>query len=515
MAEVRAEVTRRRRISAIWIVPLVAVVLGAWMVWFTFRNEGPEITIVFSTAEGIEAGKTKVRARSVEIGLVSSVGLADDLESVVVVAELDKSAEKLLREGTEFWVVRARVGAGGVTGLGTILSGGYIELAPGTGKKGRRKFQGLEDVPVTPVGTPGLRLTLVSDQARSVGAGDPILYDGYRVGRVETADFDVGSREMRYDAFIEAPYDTLVTTGTRFWNASGVHFSATADGVEFSTGSLQSLLLGGVTFGVPESADPGTPAASGALFTLYPKEPSAQDREYRESIEYVVQFARSVRGLRPGAPVEYRGLHAGRVERIMLSELVQETDGSGNATLIPVLITLQPGRLELGDDAEGRARLAAAIERGVGTGMRATLASGSLLTGSLYVALDRYDTAPAEALGTFAGRPTIPTIASGIEGIEHQVSALLDRLNALPLDDLAGAADETLHELTRTVAALNAVIQSEGVQSLPDQLELTLAELDRTLRRVSDLAASLEAEPSSLLFSREPVLDPEPAAGAP
>ena len=134
MTDAHAEIKPKRGISTIWIVPVVAFALGIYMVIATLQNQGPEITIIFSTAEGLEAGKTKIKLRNVEIGLVESVGLGEDLESVVVTAQLEKETASLLRDDTEFWVVRPRIGKGGVSGLSTMLSGGYIQIAPGTSK---------------------------------------------------------------------------------------------------------------------------------------------------------------------------------------------------------------------------------------------------------------------------------------------------------------------------------------------------------------------------------------------
>jgi len=514
MNETEASVKRRRRIAPIWLVPIVAVLLGLWMVVYTYRSQGPEISIVFSTAEGIEAGKTKIKARSVEVGLVEDVVLGEDLETVVVTAKLERSATTLLRSDTQFWVVRPRVGAAGISGLGTIMSGGYIELAPGDGPEGRRAFTGLEDVPVTPAGTPGLKLELVSERAGSVSTGNPILYRGFEVGRVESAEFDVESQRVRYDAFIDAPYKGLVTTTTRFWNASGLSFSASADGIEMSTGSLQSLLLGGVSFGVPEGVEPGDAVESGAWFALFPDRQSVDERPYRHSVEYVVKFARSVRGLRPGAPVEYRGLPAGHVERILLEELVAE-GVEGEGAPIPVLIRLEPGRMKMGDSAEAIELMSRRIEAGVRNGLRATLSTGNLLTGSLYVSLDFYpDEAPAE-LGSFAGHTTIPSIPSGLEGIQVQLTSLLDKLNAMPLEDVAASANRTVQELERTMAELRMLLASDQLRSLPVSLEASLAELDRTLQSIEDLATTLGDQPSSLVFPREPERDPEPITGSP
>ena len=531
MTEAKATVSERRRISAIWLVPIVALVLGAWMVIHTLRSQGPELTIVFSSGASIEAGKTKIKFRDVEVGLVESVGLAKDLESVVVTARLEKAAAPLLREDTQFWVVRPRIGPGGVSGVGTLLSGGYLQLAPGTGKGGRRDFVGLEDPPVTPAGTPGLKFRLEAEQSGSVGSGAPILYKGFRVGRVESAEFDVTSQKMQYGAFIEAPYDELITSTTRFWNASGISLSATADGIQVQTASLEALLVGGVVFGLPVGVEPGGPVEAGETFTLYDNYPSVNERPYRHSVEYVVLFPQSVRGLRPGAPVEYRGIRIGRVERVLLKEMAAK-GFTGKGEAIPVLIRLEPGRLELPDSEEATATLARAIEAGVGNGLRATLSTGNLLTGSLYVYFDRYPDEPPAEIGSFGGRPTIPTIASGLEGIQVRISTLLDKLNDLPLGELLDRVD-------RLLADVDAIVASEGVQSLPASLEETLAQLrdtldsvstdsamqerllrtitefDRTLQSLRDLLETLKEKPNALIFSSEPGKDPQPPAGSP
>ena len=531
MTEAKATVSERRRISAIWFVPIVALVLGIWMVIYTLQSQGPEISVVFSSGASIEAGKTKIKFRDVEVGLVDSVGLADDLESVVVTARVDKASSSLLREDTQFWVVRPRIGPGGVSGVGTLLSGGYLQLAPGTGKEGRRDFVGLDDPPVTPAGTPGLHFRMVAEESGSVNSGAPILYKKFRVGRVESAEFDVASQKMYYRAFIEEPYDDLVTSATRFWNASGISLSATADGIHVQTASIEAILVGGVVFGLPEGVEPGGPVEAGETFKLYDNYASVNEQPYRHSIEYVVRFPQSVRGLRPGAPVEYRGVRLGWVERGLIQEMAAK-GFSGKGEPIPVLIRLEPGRLELPDSEEGAATLARAIETGVGNGLRVTLSTGNLLTGSLYVYFDAYPDEPPAEMGSFAGRPTIPTIAGGFEGIQVRLSALLDKLNALPLEELLDGVD-------RLLADVDAFVASEDMQSLPASLEETLAqlrdtldsvsadsamqerlmrtvtELDRTLQSLRTLLDTLKEKPNALIFSSEPGEDPQPPAGSP
>jgi paraquat-inducible protein B len=284
MAEAHATIDRKQGINPIWFVPIVALVIGIGMVIYTLQSQGPEITITLSTAEGIEAGKTKIKLREVDIGLVDSVVLGDDRESVVVTCSLDKSAEDLLREDTQLWVVRPRIGAGGVSGLGTLLSGGYIQLAPGEGAAGTRNFVGLEEPPVTPTGTPGAKIILTAERAGAVGPGDPVLFRGYTIGRVETETFDAEKKLMNYSVFIDAPYNELLTTTHRFWDVSGITVEAGADGIRASSVALETLLIGGVEVGLPEGISPGAPARSGEVFKLYDDFLTVNRRPYRHSL---------------------------------------------------------------------------------------------------------------------------------------------------------------------------------------------------------------------------------------
>ncbi len=523
-----ATISRARRIPAIWLVPIVALLLGIWMVIYAFTSEGPEITVVFSTAQGIEAGKTKLKARSVEVGIVELVTLNEDLESVSVVASLEREATALLRDGTRFWVVRPRIGATGISGLATVMSGAYIELEPGSGAPSdRRDFVGLDDLPVTAVDTPGLRLVLVSKRAGSVGVGNPVLYHGYAVGRVEGSVLDPGAEQVRYSVFIEAPYDRLVNEATRFWNASGISVRASAEGMRLDVGSLQTLLAGGVAFDVPEGRTPLGPVENGVEFALYDNYESTTEGTYEYSQEYVVSFAQSVRGLLPGAPVEYRGVRVGSVRRILLDELAQVSSSGGERNPIPVLISLQPGRLMLGDTAEAVSRLKGVIERGVAAGAWASLESGNLLTGSLYISMDYHPEEGVGEMGTFAGYPTLPTVSGGFQRIERQVSQLLAKLNDLPLD-------ATVHQLNGMLVDLRLVIGSDDFQQLPgsltaaldelktgletispdsppyNRLTRTVTELNRTLQTAERTLRTVGEQPNSLIFSRPIEPDPIP-----
>ncbi len=529
MAEAHATVDRKRGINPIWFVPVVALVIGIGMVIYTVQSQGPEITIMLSTAEGIVEGKTKIKLRDVDIGMVETVVLGEDRKSVIVTCSVDKTAKDLLREDTQFWVVRPRIGAGGVSGLGTLLSGGYIQLAPGSGALGRRDFLGLEEPPVTPTGTPGVKIVLTAEKAGAVSAGDPVLFRGYTIGRVETETFNAEKQLMTYDVFIKAPYDELLTTAHRFWDVSGISVEAGADGIKADSVSLETLLVGGVEVGLPEGIPPGTPAVSGEIYKLYDNYSSVNQRPYRYALDYVVRFSQSVRGLSPGAPVEYRGLRLGEVRRVMLSEMTMGLSGDGQP--IPVLIRIEPGRFELPDNSDGAETMKQAVANAVKNGLRATLSTGNLLTGSLYVAMDYFPGSEDAELGNYAGRTTIPTIASGIEGIAQKLTMFLDKLNELPLE-------ATVTEAKNTLASLDRLVGSDGVQELPlaldkalkelestlqsmsgdselqSRLMPTITELERTLASLRQVLDTLDEQPNALIFNRKYREDLRPPTGS-
>jgi paraquat-inducible protein B len=525
MAEHSAVVSKRRRIPAIWFVPIVAGLLGIYMVVYTVATEGPTVEVTFETAEGIEAGKTKVKSLSVQVGLVEEVHINDDLVSVTVVMKLDPKAELLLRDDTRFWVVRPRLGAGGISGLGTIMSGAYIELQPGPSAPSKKlEYTGLENIPITALDAPGLWLTLVGSEASSIGVGQPVLFRGYPVGRVEERTFDAKRQKLRYSIFIEEPYEMLVDRATRFWNMSGISLSASADGVKVAVGSLQTLIAGGVAFDIPEGREREGPAEERSEFRLYGDQESTREVVFEHSIEFIAEFGQSVRGLVVGAPVEYRGLTVGKVEGILFNA-VDRTQASNSK--IPVLISIQPARLGASDDPAGVERMRVSLPKNVTVGLRATLETGNLITGSLFVSMDYFPAEVPTTVGEWNGYMTIPTIATGLEGLGRKVSSIMTKVNDLPID-------QTIDELNGTLRELRTLVASKEVEELPanvneslselsrtlesfapgspvyDQLDRAVAELTRALQSVENVSRTLNEQPNSLIFDKPIEPDPEP-----
>ncbi|WP_462055167.1 PqiB family protein, partial [Vibrio cholerae] len=312
--QVNAEVSAQKQLSAIWIIPILALAMGLWMLFQYVNSTGPKITLILPTADGLEVGKTQIKALNVNVGVITEIKLSEDYDHIVATAQMSKDADRMLREDTLFWVVKPRIGREGISGLDTLLSGAYIQLQPGTASSAQDHFKVMDLPPIAPPDAKGLRLVLTNKEAGKLNVGDPVMYEGFTVGRVESAQFDVESKKAQYQLFIFAPYDKLVNTRSFFWLNSGINLQLNAEGLEFSLGSIESLLKGGVTFGQLQEEDSGQPITQQLTeFRLFDDVKQIREGMFDDYIEFVMMFDESVRGLKPSAPVEYRGLRIGTV----------------------------------------------------------------------------------------------------------------------------------------------------------------------------------------------------------
>ncbi|HSM75163.1 MAG TPA: MlaD family protein, partial [Desulfobacterales bacterium] len=385
----------KRSLSIVWLVPLAALLIGGWLIYKAVSEKGPEITITFKTAEGLEAGKTKIKCRDVEIGQVQEIALSRDLNQVIVKAQLIKAAAAFLSENSRFWVVRARVSASSVTGLSTVFSGAFIDIDPGAPGKKALHFEGLEEPPIVTTWEKGRHFDLQAERKGSLDVGAPVYYRQIEVGRVAAYSLAPDGTGVTFKVFIRDPYPAFVRENTRFWNASGIDVKLDARGIQVNTESFVSMLVGGVAFDVIEKFGPPAAAApENQLFRLFPDRQAAQEETYTTQNYYLLHFTSSVRGLSPGAPVEFRGVEVGHVVDFRL-----EFDIEKNTFDIPVLIVIQPGRLHAvgGEDQPGQRlkRIEAFVEKG----LRAQLRSGSIVTGQQYVALEFFPDEPPAKVG--------------------------------------------------------------------------------------------------------------------
>ncbi|MDQ8201764.1 intermembrane transport protein PqiB [Pelagicoccus sp. SDUM812003] len=545
MSEV-ARVSKQRRVSSIWIIPAVALAIGAWMIAQALLRADAKIEIRFETARGIEAGRTEIRARNVEVGLVENVRLSEDSQSVVVEASVQREAAHLLRKDSSFWVVRPRIGLGGVSGVGTLLSGAYIELEPGSSSESERAFVGLEEIPATPSTARGLRVQLESDAIGSVKVGDPILFRGTRAGQVDSARFSPQDDVFLYDIFIAWPYDAHVTTATRFWKASAISIDANTNGFSVSADSLESILSGGVAFDLPEGLEPGEQPRENQRFRLYRSYEEINRYPYKHYVEYLFLFNDSVRGLNNGAPVEYRGIPIGHVVDVSFGYLDSEDLFSDEQIPVPALARIYPGYIELSDSPESVERVSALIEQQAERGLKASLQHGNLLTGSLFVEMDFYPNEEPQSIRRQGGHTVFPTRSVGLKQIQRKVTDILTTIESLPLEDLSenigGAAlhaSEMMQHAKEMLSKLETLLDAESVRDLPGQLDASLEavqaameglgpqspfhqKLDRLIQNLNTstndlrrLLIKLENRPSELIFSSPAEEDPEPRAPQP
>ena len=537
----------RRRFTPqlIWIVPIVAVLVGGWLAVKAVLERGPVITIAFKTAEGLEAGKTKIKYKDVEIGLVKTVTLSSDRKGVVATAELSKQVESFLVEDTRFFVVRPRVTAGGVSGLSTLLSGGYIGIDIGKSKTTRRDFVGLEEAPMVASDEPGRRFLLRANELGSIDAGTLIYFRKVTVGQVIGQQLDKDGKGVTFTIFINAPFDQYVTSGTRFWNASGIDVSVSATGIEVRTESLVSVLVGGIAFQADPEAAPGPAAEANTVFTLFPNRTEAFRLPDAVVDTYLLVFSGSVRGLSPGAPLDFRGVTIGEVVKIGVA-----VDPKTYTFTMPVLVKLFPERLastqfigaKLVVSESPGVRLSR-VKQMVDKGLRAQLRSGNLLTGQLYVALDFFPNAPkAKGDPTAKKPPEIPTIPGSFEELQETLTNIVKKLDKLQIEEigadtrkLLASLDESLKAVDKllqgadalvkrvdsdlvpdlrraldnagvTLNSANAVLASES--PLQSDLRQTLMEVNRTLAAIRALADSLERHPESLIRGKQAPASP-------
>ncbi|MGB7755795.1 MAG: intermembrane transport protein PqiB [Salinisphaera sp.] len=533
---------RRWRISPVWLIPLAAALIGGWLLYDNIASRGPVITLDMDTAEGIEAGNTQLKVRSVQVGHVTSVALADDYQGAEVTVQMNPDTSKLLGDDAAFWVVKPRVGPQGISGLNTILSGAYLQLRPAHKSSDKRHFKVQDSPPPTPSNKPGVTVKLVNSGDNTLSVGDPIVYQGQNVGQIEDSQFSVAKRQTIYTVFIGKPYSQLITHATQFWLRSGVDLHLGSEGVDVQLGSLQSVLAGGITFGQPEDVDTGQPASDGERFKLYETHNAATQDRYKRKLKYVVLLDDSVRGLNAGASVEYRGLRVGTVEKVPFYP-ANFKPSSFSGFKIPVLIAIEPQRPSLDwaslSNKQWRQRNQQFFEHG----LRATIKSSNLLTGSMFIDLTFDHHAKAYKTQHVGPFPVFPSEPSQITSIQQQLSNLMDKLNNLDIgpivDQLKHAAsttNDTLEQLRQATHRVNELLAEPGTQKLPGQISDTLQQLQHTLdnfqqgapayqqlnqtvdrlNQVLDNAApltrTLRDHPNSLIFGRPDGKDPVPRA---
>ena len=521
-------VVRRRRVNAslIWLVPVIAALVGLSLVINAWMQRGPDITISFQTAEGLEPGKTVVKYKDVVIGKVTTIRLAPDHHRVIVKVDLEKSVSDIAVSDTRFWVVRPRIGLGGVSGIDTLLSGSFIGVDVGDSKQPQFDFTGLENPPSVTHDAQGKSFILHSGDLGSLDIGSPIYFRRLQVGRVASYRLNDDGKGVTVQVFVESPYDKFVTTDSRFWNASGVDVSLGADGLKLNTQSLATVLAGGVSFlDAPGPHPSTTPASENATFTLFDTQANAMAPPDGEPHYIRMRFDQPLRGLAVNAPVEFLGVNIGNVVSIRMDY----DEKTGN---FPIYVgaVVYPDRLgraheklvalakSKGDNDDLSHMMGTLVEHG----LRAQAKVGNLLTGQLFISLDFLKKAPKASYDPNTRPLEIPTAPGNFDKLQEQLAEIVDKIQKIPFDSIGNNLNDSLAELNKTLKQVNGQVLPEFQKTLKganqtlgtandalssdsplqQSLSSTLEELQRMARSLRALTDYLSAQPSALVRGR-------------
>lgn len=506
----------------IWIIPILALVIGLSLGIKVMLDRGPTITISFKSGDGLEAGKTHVKYKDVIIGVVKTVDLSEDHKQVIATVQIDRKAADFLREDTRFWIVRPRVSASGVSGLSTLFGGTYIAADLGQSREAREDFVALEVPPILTQDTPGRKYILRAPDLGSHDIGTPVYFRRLLVGEVVGYELDKDGKEVSIEIFVHAPYDQYVTSNTRFWNASGFDVSLSAAGLKVQTESMISILAGGIAFEDRPSSDDDVDsstsdsskatamavsqagnaeserAQSDTVFPLYPTRELAMKRSDTRVERIVINFKQSVRGLSVGAPVEFRGVTIGEVAQVDVT-----IDPKDFTIIQPVLIYLYPERLRLKTD-NGKPYPAPKTDEErykhyqgmVDRGLRAQLRTGNILSGQQYIALDFFPDMPKYTLNTKKVPLQLPSTPGAFDDMEKSVASIVKNTDKL-VQKLDG---ETLPEVNKALKNADSLLASDS--PMQTDLRETLRELTKAASSLKKLADTLDQQPQSILFGK-------------
>ena len=480
--------------SLVWLIPIVAALVGITLVAKLLLDRGPEITLSFKSADGLEAGKTAVKYKEVQIGTVQGITLAPDRLTVNVTLQLKKEASSFTAEDTRFWVVRPRLDTSGISGLGTLLSGAYIGADAGVSEETKREFMGLEVPPIVTRDSSGQQFLLRAKDVGSLDIGSPVYFRRIKVGQVAAFELDGDGRGVTLRVFVNAPYDKFIGANTRFWQASGIDAQLSASGFTLRTQSLATILLGGIAFQSPDDVM-GPIAKENAVFSLGVDEATAMKEPDGPAQTLLLYFNQSLRGLSPGAPVDFRGVVIGEVKSIGV-----EFDRAERDFRMPVLVQVYSDRLRRKAGEPGRVSTVTQQQRLqylIGKGLRAQLRNGNLLTGQVYVALDFFPKSPQVKVDMTQALIELPTVPNSLDEIQSQVQEIASKLNKVPYEEIAADLRTTLATLNKTLTSAEAAARNIDSTVTPElaaamkDVRKTVNTADRTLAEDSPLQLDL------------------------
>ncbi|PID45685.1 MAG: hypothetical protein CSB47_07795 [Proteobacteria bacterium] len=477
-----AEVTKKPRFSLVWFIPLVAALIAGWLAYKYYSERGTFIVITFDQASGIEARRTMVKYKDVDVGIVRKVGLSPDLKTVRVTVEIYNDMEKNLGPETQFWIVSPRVTLRGVSGLQTLLSGINIGMEPGIAGPNKKEYEGLTQPPTVSIQSDGIALVLSTDRLGSLDIGSPVYYRQLNAGQVTGYHLNPDTQKVDVDIFVNAPYHKKILTNTRFWNASGFEVDLTTQGVNARLESLTSLLIGGIAFETDEK-EVGYPLDGRNTFKLYNSFHQAkEDTSGNNKLKYVMYFEDTLHALYEGAPVKYQGIKLGQVEKILLSP-----NPETGSIRTQVHAALHVDKLSANSNRLDAEKLLQSL---VEKGLRAQLVSHSILTGTQFISLTMTPqtgenfTTLVKLNDHYAS--IFPSIKAKPSLTQFDPSDITKQLNAAlkSATQLLGSNDlkQTLKSLASTSQSIDTITRELAEQGISGEVTQLLAEASKTAK---------------------------------
>jgi paraquat-inducible protein B len=461
---------RRPRFQLVWLIPVVAAVIAGYLGYRTIIEQGPLLTLTFNSADGVTAGETQLKYKAVALGTVESIDLAPDNSHVIVKVRMSNVGARFLTSHARYWVVKPRFNVADVSGIETLISGGYITVDPGRpGGSYQNSFTGLEEPPGVRSDEPGSTYILTADSVGSFSSGSPIFYRDVPVGEVLGYDIGDGLGQVKLSIFIRAPFDKLVRPDSRFWNTSGIALGVRGGVLQLQLQSIQALLAGGIVLTLPDSARGEDASPDHSTFPLYPSQQAAFAASFARQLKLATYFSGDVSGLTSGSPVVIQGIQIGVVSAVTL-----ELDRAHGTTRVRVDMNVQPGRIDRSTAKLSAEDSAAVIRRLVQNDVRAQLGTESYITGQKLIIFGTVpDAAPAEV--TSSGDTLIvPSAPGGLDQTIAAVNQLANNLNKIPFKQIGD-------NLNKLLVTANGTLGGPQMKQLLQQLSQTLTTANTTL----------------------------------
>ncbi|MCH9813767.1 MAG: MlaD family protein [Epsilonproteobacteria bacterium] len=478
------EVTKHERLTiSIWLVPVVALLISLWLAYQYFSELGPEITIEFKSSAGLKAKQSQVRFRNVPIGTVKKITLKEGGESVIVTARINKDAEQFLNYNAKFWVVRPKIDKSGITGLETLVSGSYIELHSALGTDFKDEFEGLEEPFLDDENIEGKYFKLSAPSSYDLEQGSIVFCRNIEVGEIKQVKLAAHGDFVQFDIFVKDPYHHFINAQTQFWNMSNFRLDMNQARLDISLASSSQILYGGISFNTPGKSLNHYPLEKEHVFPLFANKGEARAKRIGfnqgDIHTFQMHFDQNVGKLDIGAPVRFQNFQIGSVINTESS-----FDNDRNKINTKVLVDIDLSTFE-NEHNRSTSYLSSALQKG----LIAQLAQTNPLLDSLFIELVYDKNQSRQKIISANPYDIFPTRSVTFENISAKIETLITSMTTL-VEGSTLPIQQILKNINKTLQNINALTSSNGLKSLPKQINTTLSELQNTLKSAQTLIST-------------------------